>query len=78
MEGRGVTEQLIDTGAIAAMLGVSRQHVTDRLTKQPTFPRPAVDLSQRLRRWDRAAVLAWLAGSQPRNVGGEAHAPERT
>lgn len=51
---------LIDTAQIAAMLGVSRQHVTDRLTKQPSFPAPKIDLSQRLRRWDRADVLAWM------------------
>lgn len=62
---------LIDTGGIAALLGVSRQHVTDRLTKQPTFPLPVIDLSQRLRRWDRAQVLAWLAGSK------RGHKPER-
>lgn len=54
---------LIDTGGIAKLLGVSRAHVTDRLTKAPTFPAPVIDLSQRMRRWDRAQVLAWLAGS---------------
>lgn len=51
---------LIDTGGIAKLLGVSRAHVTDRLTKAPTFPPPVIDLSQRLRRWDRDAVLAWM------------------
>lgn len=55
---------LIDTADIAAMLGVTRQHVTDKLTKQPTFPPPVIDLSQRIRRWDRATVLAWLAQSK--------------
>ena len=55
---------MIDTAEIAAMLGVTRQHVTDRLTKQPTFPQPVVDLSQRMRRWDRAAVMAWLTQQQ--------------
>lgn len=52
-------DPLIDTGGIAKLLGVSRAHVTDRLTKAPTFPPPVIDLSQRMRRWDRAAVLAW-------------------
>ena len=47
----GLMQLMPDT---AAMLGVSRQHVTDRLTKQPTFPQPVIDLSQRIRRWDRA------------------------
>lgn len=55
---------LIDTADIAAMLGVTRQYVTDRLTKQPTFPPPVIALSQRIKRWDRAAVVAWLAQSK--------------
>jgi predicted DNA-binding transcriptional regulator AlpA len=52
---------LIDTQQIAAILGVSREHVTNRLTKRPGFPAPRVNLSQRLRRWSEAEVLAWLA-----------------
>lgn len=60
--GEAANDALIDTGGIAALLGVSRPHVTDRLTKDPTFPAPVIDLSQRLRRWDRAQVLAWLSG----------------
>lgn len=58
--GEPANDALMDTGAIAAMLGVSRAHVTDRLTKQSTFPAPVIDLSQRLRRWDREQVMAWL------------------
>lgn len=56
----GGSVDLIDTAEIAAMLGVSRAHVTDRLTKQPSFPAPKIARSQRLRRWDRADVLAWM------------------
>ena len=52
---------LIGTGDIAALLGLSREHVTDCLTKRVGFPRPVVNLSQKLRRWDRAQVLAFLA-----------------
>jgi predicted DNA-binding transcriptional regulator AlpA len=54
-------EQLIDTQGIAQILGVTRKHVTDRLTKGPTFPAPVINLSRKTRRWDRAAVMAWLA-----------------
>ena len=58
--GEPANDALMDTGAIAKMLGVSRAHVTDRLTKQPTFPAPVIAISQRLRRWDRGQVLDWL------------------
>lgn len=65
-KGPAANDELIDTGGIAALLGVSRAHVTDRLTKAPTFPPPVIDLSQRLRRWDRAEVLEWLRSHQSR------------
>ena len=54
---------LIDTGTIAQILGVSREYVTDKLTKRPDFPRPRVNVSRRLRRWSEAEVRAWA--SQP-------------
>lgn len=57
---------LIDTGQIAAMLEVTREYVTDRLTKRPDFPRPKVNLSRRLRRWEEAEVRAWLKGQGKR------------
>lgn len=51
------TLDLIDTAEITRMLGVTRQHVTDKLTKNPGFPQPAVNLSRRLRKWRREDVL---------------------
>lgn len=51
---------LIDTKQIADMLGCTREHVTNRLTKRPDFPTPRVNLSQRLRRWSEAEVVAWM------------------
>lgn len=51
------TLDLIDTAEIARMLGVTRQHATDKLTKHPDFPKPAVNLSRRLRKWRREDVL---------------------
>lgn len=51
---------MLDTAAIARMLGVRRSYVTDRLTKRPDFPRPALDLSQKTRRWKECDVAAWI------------------
>lgn len=53
---------LLDTGQIAKLLGLKRTYVTDKLTKQPDFPAPRVNRSQRLRRWAESDVLAWASG----------------
>ncbi len=50
----------VSTAEIASLLGCSRQHVTDRLTKEPDFPVPVIDLSNKLRRWDERDVLLWI------------------
>jgi predicted DNA-binding transcriptional regulator AlpA len=57
---------LIDTGQIAEILGVTRQHVTDKLTKRPDFPRPELDRSRRLRKWKESDVRAWMRGQDAR------------
>lgn len=41
-----MTSRTIDTEGIAALLGLTRQHVTDRLTNRRDFPRPVIDLSR--------------------------------
>ena len=51
---------LVGTAEIATMLGLSREHVTDYLIKQPGFPKPAVNMSQKLRRWDRDDVMSYV------------------
>lgn len=51
---------LLDTGQIAQLLNVTREHVTDKLTKAPDFPAPTVNLSRKMRRWDEDEVIAWL------------------
>lgn len=56
----------IDTAGIAAMLGLSREHVTDRLIKRPDFPRPVVNLSRRTRRWAERDVVAFAQGKPAR------------
>lgn len=51
---------LVDTGDIARMLGVTRATVTDRISKRADFPKPAVNLSQRLRKWRLDEVQHYL------------------
>ena len=53
-------DDTINTADIAALLGCSREHVTDRVVKERGFPAPRVNLSQKLRRWDREEVLLWI------------------
>lgn len=49
----------IDAGQAAQLLGVSRQHFTDRISKRPDFPKPVVNFSPRSRRWRYGDVLTW-------------------
>lgn len=51
---------LIDTAGIASLLGLTREYVTDELTKKAGFPRPRINLSRRLRKWDRDEVVAYI------------------
>jgi predicted DNA-binding transcriptional regulator AlpA len=55
-----MSQSLIDTRAIAGMLGMSTKHVRERLVRRPDFPRPALQLSVKTRRWDLADVQVWL------------------
>ena len=51
---------LIDTKDIAQMLGVTRAHCVGRIVKRPDFPKPALAVSQRLKRWRKAEVMKWM------------------
>ena len=51
---------MIGTREIADMLGVTREYATDRITKRPDFPKPALVLSQKLVRWEESDVLRWI------------------
>lgn len=53
---------LISTKDIARMLGVTQAHATNNIVKRPDFPKPTVNLSQRLRRWRRSEVEAYILG----------------
>lgn len=54
----------IDTAGIASLLGCTRQHVTYKITKRADFPAPVVDLTRRIRRWDRSEVERWIKASR--------------
>lgn len=50
----------ITTDDIAKLAGVTRATATNRIVKRPDFPAPAINLSQRLKRWDADAVLRYF------------------
>lgn len=56
------TTARLDTAGIAALLGCTRHHVTARLTKRPDFPAPIINLSQKMRYWRAADVMAYAQG----------------
>lgn len=49
----------IDAGEVALLLGVTRQHFVDRISKRLDFPKPVVNWSPRARRWKHSDVLRW-------------------
>lgn len=56
----------ITTADIAADLGLERSYVTDRLTKRPDFPEPALRLSRKTVKWLRKDFEAWKAAQANR------------
>ena len=52
---------LIDTGDIAADLGLERDYVTRKVVKRPDFPGPSLVLSRKTVKWARSAYEAWKA-----------------
>lgn len=59
---------LLTLDDIAAMLSAKRPLVRDRIVKRPDFPRPAVSLSQKTRRWSKADVENWVKAQVTRNA----------
>lgn len=55
-----MSDDLINTLDIAKMLGVTRLWVTNSITKKPGFPKPKINLSQRVRHWSRKEVDKWM------------------
>lgn len=63
---QSTTSARVDTAGIAALLGCTRAHVTDRLTKRPDFPKPFINVSQKMRYWRLADVQAFMQGKRNR------------
>ena len=63
-----MSNDLLDTAQIAELLGLSQKHVTDRVTKAPDFPPPAIAISRKTKRWNRADVLAWAKPQSSREA----------
>jgi predicted DNA-binding transcriptional regulator AlpA len=59
-----VNQETWDTQQIAEYLQLSRRHVTEEVTKEPKFPKPVINRSRRNRRWDAAAVRAYVKGGE--------------
>ena len=51
---------LVNTSDISNLLGLSVRHVREKVVTAPHFPRPAVQISIKTRRWDMADVQRWL------------------
>lgn len=51
---------LLDTAQIATMLGLTREYVTDRLTKRPDFPKPRFALTRKTKRWAESDIREWM------------------
>lgn len=51
---------LITLEDISAALNLKHEYTRDRLVKRPDFPRPALALSQKCRRWNRHDFETWM------------------
>ena len=52
----------LDTAGIAALLGLTREYVTDHVTKRVDFPKPFINVSRKTRYWRTSEVMAWMRG----------------
>ena len=52
----------MDTAGIAALLGLTREYVTDHVTKRVDFPKPFINVSRKTRYWRTSEVMAWMQG----------------
>lgn len=54
-------KEYLTTQQIADRLDLERKYVTDKVVKRPEFPKPAIKLSQKTRKWLRDDFEHWLA-----------------
>lgn len=52
--------ELIGTKEIAKLLQVSQGHCVSRVIKRPDFPKPVMNLSQRMRKWRKDDVMRFV------------------
>lgn len=58
--------ELLTPDDIAAKLKLPKRH-TMELLRSPHFPAPAINQSQKLRRWTAQAVEAWIEAQARKN-----------
>jgi predicted DNA-binding transcriptional regulator AlpA len=58
---------LIGVDEIAELSGISRSYAADRIVKQPSFPKPEIKLSSKIRWWNRAKFMEWASVRHPRD-----------
>jgi predicted DNA-binding transcriptional regulator AlpA len=52
--------ELLTLSDLGAALGLTPAYVRDRIVKRADFPRPALSISQKNRRWSRGDFDGWL------------------
>jgi predicted DNA-binding transcriptional regulator AlpA len=52
----------LDSAQVAEVLGLSRSHFVDRVSKRKDFPKPSTNTSRKNRRWPLEAVLRFKQG----------------
>lgn len=60
--------KFLDESGIAQLLGMRREYVRDRLVKRSDFPRPAIAISQKIRRWTTEDVQRWIERKREENL----------
>lgn len=59
--------ELLTTDDIATTLKVPHREVVDRISKRADFPRPALVLGRRTKRWSREAIEGWIQKNIAKN-----------
>jgi len=60
--------ELLTPAEIAAMLKVPVRIAQEQVLRTPSFPAPAINLSQKVRRWFRSDVEDWIAKKAKQNA----------
>lgn len=52
--------ELMDLSDIANLLKLSKPYVRDKIVKRSDFPRPALFISQKVKKWSQKDFEEWL------------------